>query len=156
MKLITDESILRKECKEVKPYEFMEIIKNANKMTELMFQNKGCGIAAPQIGINKKFFIALLKNSKGEWLPRLFINPIVTPIGEEMIENTEGCLSIPKCSGVVQRYSDIKIEYYDLSKHRIVEEIHEDLNAVILQHEDDHVNGILFTDKATNIVKEEN
>jgi peptide deformylase len=106
-----------------------------------MIKNNGCGIAAPQVGINKRFFVAIINNKE----IKIFINPKIIEYSKETNLDTEGCLSIPNMEGVIERYNWIKIKYFNGKK--IVTELYTGLNARIIQHENDHLDGILYTDK---------
>lgn len=114
-------------------------------MIELMIKNNGCGIAAPQVGINKRLFVAILDNER----IGLFVNPTILEHSDEMEMGTEGCLSVPEKCGDVERYKSVKIRYFNGRK--IVTENYDGLNARIIQHEYDHLNGILYIDKAENV-----
>jgi len=127
-------------------------------MFETMYKAKGVGLAAPQIGISIRLFIVdgspFAEEEEGERDPKAegilnfkktFINPVITSeTGDEWAFN-EGCLSIPKIREDVYRQETIQISYYDENW-----EFHEDTfsgyAARIIQHEYDHIEGILFTD----------
>lgn len=101
------------------------------------------GIAAPQVGRNiRSFFI--LNYDTDKW--QLFINPEVTPVGFTKITTKEGCLSVPDIEEDVMRYKKIKVKYQDLNGEWKTEK-YNDLNAVSIQHELDHLDGILFIDR---------
>ena len=114
-------------------------------MVELMVKNHGCGIASPQVGVNKRLFVAVLDNERLE----LFVNPVILGHSKEMEYGTEGCLSVPEKCGDVLRYKSIKIKYFNGQK--LVTKVYEGMNARIIQHEYDHLDGILYIDKAENI-----
>lgn len=116
-----------------------------NSMVKLMFKNNGCGIAAPQVGINKRLFIAVLDNER----IGLFVNPAILEHSDETETDVEGCLSVPGMCGNVERYKMIKVRYFN--GREIVTEKYEGMNARIIQHEYDHLNGILYIDKAKNV-----
>lgn len=157
------DSVLRKKCKDIsKDYlKLDELIKN---MYETMYAARGVGLAAPQIGLPIRLFIVdaspfaededlpeqereALKNLK-----KTFINAsIKEEKGNEWAFN-EGCLSIPDIREDVFRQPDIDIEYYDenFKKHT---QTFSGIAARIIQHEYDHIEGILFTDKLSPIKK---
>jgi len=101
------------------------------------------GIAAAQVGKNKRIFYSLNYDTN-EW--ELFINPSIEPQGFLKITGEEGCLSVPKIIGNVSRYFKIKIKYQDLDGNWITKKYH-DINATSIQHEMDHLEGILFIDR---------
>ncbi|RRJ93468.1 peptide deformylase [Flavobacterium macacae] len=108
-------------------------------------KNPGIGIAAPQIGINRNIIWAQRFDKIGEPF-ELYLNPKIVWRSQLLQQGSEGCLSIPDFSGNVLRNYIIKLTYQDKTgKH--VEELVEGFTAVIFQHETDHLNGILFTDR---------
>ncbi len=142
--------VLKKEAQEIDgDYPFLgELIEN---MYETMYKAEGVGLAAPQIGKTIRIFIVdaspfeedepSLKDFK-----KTFINPII--IEEEGTDWSfnEGCLSIPGVREDVSRKPKIVIEYYN-EKFELIEETFDGIAARIIQHEYDHIEGILFTDK---------
>lgn len=155
--------VLRKKCKEITPdYPNLEdLIKN---MWETMYQAYGVGLAAPQVGVPIRLFMIdptafadddSLEEKEKEVLSNLkkvFINPvIVSEEGEEWAFN-EGCLSIPDVREDVFRKSIVTIEYQDedFNSHR---ETYDGIAARVIQHEYDHIEGILFTDKLSSLKK---
>ena len=142
MKIVTDENILRKTCKELTKGDSLNYV---NDMFKLMVDSKGVGIAAPQIGINKRLFLVVLDNERVE----LFINPVIVNKSEEVEEDTEGCLSVPDYFGKVIRHKSITIKYFNGKEHKT--ETYIDFNARVIQHEYDHLDGILYIDKASEV-----
>lgn len=129
-----------------------ELIEN---MKETMYDSDGVGLAAPQIGKSIRLFV-IDASPFGEDEPdladfkKVFINAKITErSGEKMISN-EGCLSIPGIREDVERFNKIKIEYVD-EEFNPHEETYEGMAAIIIQHEYDHLDGILFTDKISPI-----
>jgi len=101
------------------------------------------GIAAPQVGKNIRVFYTLNYDTD-KW--QLFINPKITPIGFSKTSIIEGCLSVPNIEGEVLRYRKVKIKYQNKEGNRKTEKF-EDINAIAVQHELDHLEGVLFIDK---------
>ena len=139
--------ILLKKTKEVKEIGSDSIKKIVFDMSETMLDTKGIGLAAPQVHINKRILIfqnpdIVEENIKIEITA--LINPTIEIITEETNDAWEGCLSIPGMLGLVRRYSKIKYSGYDLEGNILSKEA-EDLHARIVQHELDHLNGILYT-----------
>ncbi len=132
-------------------------------MWETMYNANGVGLAAPQIGILKKIFIAdfdyfqeeeSFNKSEIEKLQQVFINPIITDeFGDDFIFS-EGCLSIPEISEEVIRKQNLTIEFLDekFNKKKIT---CSGIIARVIQHEYDHLNGILFTDRIPSLRKRE-
>jgi peptide deformylase len=108
-------------------------------------ENPGIGIAAPQVGINRNLFWVQRLDKPGKPF-EFYINPKIVWRSELLRKGMEGCLSIPEDRGDVYRNYTIKITYFDL-KGNYKEELVEGFTAVIFQHEADHLNGILFTDR---------
>ncbi|MCB9790775.1 peptide deformylase [Candidatus Nomurabacteria bacterium] len=101
------------------------------------------GIAAVQIGILKRVFYAYNVDTDSF---DIFINPEITIEGEAQDIKTEGCLSIPEVSGPVRRFKKIRVKYYDENGERQQKRF-ADWNARVIQHEFDHLQGVLFIDK---------
>lgn len=142
---IENEKTLRGKCVPImkeKPGYLNSLI---NSMIELMIENNGCGIAAPQVGVNKRLFVAALDGNKCE----LFVNPVILEHSEEKEVDTEGCLSVPGKCGDVERYKTIKVKYFNGRENVVA--TYEGMNARIVQHEYDHLSGVLYIDKAENI-----
>ena len=108
-------------------------------LTETMHQNKGVGLAAPQVGINEQLFVADVGDG-----PMAFINPrILKRRGSDVLE--EGCLSIPGVLVNVKRPKTIVVQYVDEHNRKVKSECSE-LLARVIQHETDHLNGKLIVD----------
>lgn len=138
------DEILRKHCREIP--EITERIKiTMEDMLETMHEQNGCGIAAPQVGVMRRMFIAEPEPGRVYFM----INPqMLSQEGSQV--HDEGCLSVPGYIGTVERPEKIKIKAQDLSGEEQVYEF-EGWDAVVMCHEYDHLDGILYTDKATNI-----
>lgn len=132
--------ILRKECQEVKDVN-QGIKKLADDMAETMFEFEGAGLAAPQIGKDKRMITANLGNGKSLSL----INPeILEKTGKVIME--EGCLSLPDIFVEVKRSEKVTVEGLDKDGKRVRIKV-KALLSRILQHEIDHLNGILMIDR---------
>ncbi|MBC7425312.1 MAG: peptide deformylase [Bacteroidia bacterium] len=129
-----------------------ELIAN---MYETMYASSGIGLAAPQIGSSLRLFIvdgAPIDTIKPANFKQTFINPeIITEWGEEW-KYEEGCLSIPTVREMVSRKPELTIKYYD-EDWVMHEESFEGMAARIIQHEYDHIEGVLFTDKISGLKK---
>lgn len=108
-------------------------------------EHVGVGIAAPQVGINRNIIWVQRFDKQGEPL-EVYINPKIVWRSVLLRKGKEGCLSIPKLRGDVLRNYTIKLDYLD-KEGKQKEEMIEGFTAVIFQHEVDHLNGILFTDR---------
>ena len=141
------DEILRKKAREVA--EIDERIKTlVEDMAETMEASHGVGIAAPQVGVLKRIFLAIPDSEEDE-TPMVFINPeILHQEGSQWGE--EGCLSVPGFVGTVERPLSVTLKALDLEGNEKIYEF-KDFAAVVICHENDHLNGILYTDKAENI-----
>ena len=139
--------ILLKKTKEVKEIGSDAIKKIVYDMSNTMLDAKGIGLAAPQVHIGKS--ILIFRNPEAEngedsnVQVCVLINPIIEKLTEETNDSWEGCLSIPGMLGLVRRYSKIRYTGFDLNGKKIVQEA-EGLHARVVQHEFDHLNGILY------------
>jgi len=126
------------------------IKKIVHDMTETMLDAQGIGLAAPQIHINKQILIFVEPEiEEGKESPvniTALINPKLSKISDKTDIQWEGCLSIPGMLGLVKRYFRIKYEGYDMNGNIIQKEA-EGLHARIVQHEYDHLSGILYTSR---------
>lgn len=112
-------------------------------LTAKLSEEPAGGIASPQVGINKRVFY-ILDYDTNEW--KLFINPQMEPIGFIKSSTEESCLSVPNREEKVLRYKKIKIKYQDKNGKWYTEK-YSDLNAITIQHENDHLDGVLFIDR---------
>lgn len=130
----------------------------------LKSRHDGVGLSAPQLGINKRVFVVSGKVfdkdwiddkkavEKKSWKDQYFINPVITKSSKKLSIAEEGCLSIPNIYGKVKRSTSVTIEYIDEQGEKKSRKA-VGFVARIFQHEIDHLDGILFTDKATNIIE---
>ena len=115
-------------------------------MKETMYEESGIGLAAPQIGVSQRLLVmdteypTLEKHS-----PRAIINPEIIFASEENVVSIEGCLSVPEFRAEVSRSKSIEIRYQDEEGNELEDQL-EGLASICLQHELDHLNGILFID----------
>jgi len=108
----------------------------------------GMGLAAPQLGINKRFFVVCYEYDEGKFEDYVLVNPKLVSHSEELIYATEGegCLSVNRdVEGIVPRYARVTMEGFDEEGNPVRYRVREEL-AIAFQHELDHLNGILFFD----------
>jgi len=122
----------------------------SKQMHLFLLQNKqisegAIGLACNQLGLQGRVVLVRTGNKK-TW--ETFVNPEILSYGEETIIHEEGCLSVPKKSIKVERHTQITIRY-SRGKDKIIREMHGQ-EAIVMQHEIDHLNGILITDKEQN------
>lgn len=134
-----------------KPVE--KIDENIKSLIEEMFvtvkKENGIGLAAPQVGENIRLFIVFINDQK-----YVFINPEIIETSQEMCVMEEGCLSIPKVYDDVVRPSSVKVQFLNIDgKIKTIEA--SGLLARVIQHENDHLNGVLFIDRLSEEKKAE-
>ena len=141
------DEILRKHCREVK--EITPRLKETMlDMLDTMRDSYGVGIAGPQVGVMRRIFVAQ-PDPEDEDRVYFMINPVMLEMSEEKEMGTEGCLSVPEMIGDVERSVKIKMEATDLDGIRHTYDF-EGFDARVMQHEYDHLDGILYTDKCVN------
>lgn len=116
-------------------------------LQQTMVQENGVGIAAPQIGVHERIIIAETKTGVAA-----YFNPEITERSFKMIESEEGCLSVPGTWGMVKRHRSVTVVAKN-DKAEVVTIKADGLDAVVFQHEIDHLDGILFIDRAEEITK---
>ena len=123
-------------------------------MLETMYDAPGIGLAAVQIGVPKRIIVMDLSRGDEEpKAPRYFINPEITWKSEETLPYEEGCLSVPEIYDEVERPARVKLRYLDYNGNA-VEEDAEGLFAVCIQHEMDHLEGVLFIDHLSRLKRD--
>lgn len=122
-------------------------------MLETMYDAPGIGLAAIQVGIPRRLLVIDLSKEDEEKKPQVFINPEILQSSEERSVYEEGCLSIPDYYAEVERPARITVKYLGLDgKEQIIDA--EGLLATCLQHEIDHLNGVLFIDYISRLKRE--
>ncbi len=124
--------------------------KLAKEMTKSMMAENGVGLAAPQIGQNIRLVLTRLSPGEKNEIIVAMINPEITHFSETKEEGEEGCLSLPGQWGQVTRATEIVVTFISPKNQQQTLKL-EDINARIVQHEIDHLDGVLFTDKATGV-----
>jgi peptide deformylase len=141
--------VLRQKARAIEPKELktVPLQKFIDDMIETMDEYSGVGLAAPQVHESLRIFVAHLDTEgRGEGEPIAIINPEIEVVNNALIEGWEGCLSIPDIRGRVPRAAEIRVTALNRQGKRI--EINaKDFPARVIQHETDHLNGILFFDR---------
>ena len=122
-------------------------------MLETMYEDKGVGLAAPQVGLKKRIIVIddkVGENGEPGPHPLYFVNPEIIEKSAETIIFNEGCLSLPGQYAEVERHAKIKVKYLDYNGEEKILEA-EDFLAVIIQHETDHLDGILYIDHLSRL-----
>lgn len=146
------DEVLRQKCVRVGKVDD-DLRKFLDDMLETMYVDKGCGLAAPQVGVTKRI-IVLDSNPSDEDLsarrPMYLINPEIIWHSEETVMFNEGCLSLPDQRAEVERYERVRVHYMDYNGKE-QEILADDLLAIILQHEIDHLDGVLYIDHLSRL-----
>ncbi len=138
--------MLKKPARRIRSGEVSDLKLLLADMFETMFAAPGVGLAAPQIGKPYRLFVAILGENEDDFEERVFINPVILEReGYDALE--EGCLSFPNLFGVVERALWIRVKYQDESFKEHIEEF-SGFSARVIQHETDHLDGILLNDRA--------
>ena len=141
---------LRKHCHEVTDFN-PRLHMLLDDMRQTLAESNGVGLAAPQVGVLRRAVIVLETNvpdDEEEYMIEL-INPVIVK-KEGSVVGAEGCLSVPDYEGEVQRAGYVECEFTDRNGQRMLLQAH-DLLAICIQHELDHLDGVLFIDKAQSL-----
>jgi peptide deformylase len=130
-----------------------EIRALADDMFETMYEAPGIGLAAIQVAQPLRMITMDLSKKEGETEPRVFINPEILSVSEELSVYEEGCLSIPEYYEEVERPAQVRVRFMDLDG-KIHEEDADGLYATCIQHEIDHLNGVLFVDYLSKLKRD--
>lgn len=145
------EEVLRQKCE---PVQLAEINDEFRALLEEMFDTmlnaNGCGLAAPQVGIAKRFFVIVADDD----VKRVFINPTIIKTSTELSEEEEGCLSIPGVSEKITRPEKVSITAINEYGKTFTMENVDGLLARAIQHENDHLDGVLYIDRGTQEFKQ--
>ena len=150
--LVEPNKLLRKVSQPVK--EVNKDVQNImDDMLETMYSANGIGLAAIQIGVPKNLIVIDLLTKEKMKDPLFFVNPKITKKSSKMSKYDEGCLSIPNLFAEIQRPSECEVEYLDYQgKKKILKA--NGLLATCIQHEIDHLNGILFIDYLSKLKRD--
>ena len=142
------DEVLYKKCKKIEIIDdkILELIED---LKDTMYKYDGIGIASPQVGVLKQVLIYDIDyiEENGVKNPRVIINPVITKYSKKMVTTEEGCLSFPDFFGYVDRPDKVTVKAYNEKFEEVVINA-EGLEAVVLQHEIDHLNGKVFTEIA--------
>eukprot|EP00968_Pinguiococcus_pyrenoidosus_P020062 scaffold2276_cov210-Pinguiococcus_pyrenoidosus.AAC.2 len=116
-------------------------------MFKVMYAAQGVGLAAPQVGVNKRLMVYNPEGDERKWVSEVvLVNPQIVARSEGTDEEEEGCLSFPEMSGVVERNKWIKVEAQSLQGKKIKKKF-QGWEARIFQHEYDHLDGVVYPDR---------
>ncbi|KKJ77878.1 peptide deformylase [Kiloniella litopenaei] len=147
--VIAPDPVLKTVCEPVKEVndEIRELLKN---MLETMYKAPGIGLAACQVGVTKRVIVVDVSDDKEENQPYCMVNPEITWESDEYSVYQEGCLSLPEQYADVERPAAIKLRYLDETGKQIELEA-DGLLATCIQHEIDHLDGVLFVDHISKL-----
>jgi len=148
--------LLRKVAKEVEP-NYPDLKQLIDNMFETMYFSSGVGLAAPQVNLSIQLIVIDASPHKEKYpqlanFTRVLINPEIVEEEGEIISISEGCLSIPHIDEFVERNSKIHVRYLD-ANYELHDEVYDGMVARIMQHEIDHLKGILFVDHLNPLKK---
>ena len=140
--------VLLQKAAPVERFDTPELHALIQDMKDTMAYMNGAGIAAPQIGVSQRVVIFGIEHNPrypdADEVPfTVLINPVIEPIGNEMEEGWEGCLSVPGMRGIVPRYTHLRYTGFDQFGNPIDRTV-DDFHARVVQHECDHLDGILY------------
>lgn len=139
---------LRRTAKKVAVFD-AELKKIVLDMVEAMYQDDGIGLAAPQVALSQRLLVIGKNDGKSY---DVYINPEISFFSKDKSLGEEGCLSLPQIFGLVRRAKKIHVKYQDINGDVQKKKL-SGLEAIVLQHELDHLDGILFIDRAEEITK---
>jgi peptide deformylase len=149
--LIWPDSRLREKAEEVKKFDD-SLGSLIDDLFETLHSAKGIGLAATQIGVNKRVFVIDTSSKQDGSSPQVFVNPVFLH-QEGKVLFDEACLSVPGESGEVQRFEKVVVQAFDQQGKQFQMEA-SDLLAIALQHETDHLNGVLYVDHLSPLKRE--
>lgn len=150
--------LLQEVCSEITQFNSTELDDLIHDMMDTMKAEDGAGIAAPQIGVLKRVVIFGIDDDNPRYPNRgtvpftVLINPVITTTDDEMEDGWEGCLSVPGMRGLVPRYRRISYSGYD-EKGNLIERDAQGFHARVVQHECDHLDGILYPYRIEDITQ---
>ena len=147
--LLAPNPILSTRCVDVLDSEFCtpELTQFVSSMAETMYAKRGIGLAAPQVGDRRRIIVADPTNTGKDFLQ--MINPVIISHSEDVVTNSEGCLSIPGLQVSTPRFRDVTVGWRELNGD-YQEWYFSGWDAVVIQHELDHLEGTTLLDKVSN------
>lgn len=130
-----------------------ELRRFLDDMLETMYEANGCGLAAPQVGVSKRAVVVDIAREGEEPSPMYLVNPEIIWKSDEKEICEEGCLSLPELRAEVERPASVRVRYIDYDG-KACELLAEDFLAVAIQHELDHLDGILYIDHVSRLKRQ--
>lgn len=148
----TPDPVLRRKAHKVTVFD-KDLQALIDDMIETMRQAPGVGLAAPQVGVSQRVIVVEYGDDENEEAPKklyALVNPEIVAGSEDMVEGTEACLSIPRIQGDVERHDKLQVKGFNRQGKQVKLKL-SGWMARIFQHEIDHLDGILFTDRASRV-----
>ncbi len=147
--------VLKERAKRIERFGTPELRELVRDMKDTMAAKSGAGLAAPQIGVSERVVIFGVENNPrypdAEEVPfTVLVNPQIVLLTREVEEGWEGCLSVPGMRGIVPRYTSLRYTGFD-EEGRPIERVAEGFHARVVQHECDHLDGILYPQRMTDM-----
>ncbi|KJF66688.1 peptide deformylase [Rhizobium nepotum] len=150
--IILPDPVLRQQSRPIEQVD-AEVLRLADDMLETMYDAPGIGLAAIQVGVPRRMLVIDVSRDDEEKKPVVFINPEILKVSDDVSAYEEGCLSIPDYYAEVERPASLTMRYVDRDgKQQTIDA--DGLLATCLQHEIDHLNGILFIDRISRLKRE--
>lgn len=149
--VLMGDPVLRQPGAEVEVFD-QELRTLVRDMFETMYLAEGIGLAAPQVGVSRRVLVVDLRQEERPDAKVALVNPRITWASDETEKSPEGCLSIPGLEEVIERAVSVRVEGFDPDGNEISVEA-EDLFARALQHEIDHLDGVLFLDRVSPLTR---
>ncbi len=144
--------ILKKKAEKVEKVDD-ELRRFMDDMLETMYDAVGVGLAAPQVGVSQRIVVIDTAHEGEKPEPLYLVNPEIVWKSDEKVCGEEGCLSVPEQRAEVERFASVRLRYLDYNgKER--EELIEDFLAIVVQHELDHLDGILYIDRISRLKRQ--
>ena len=144
--------VLRKQAEDIERID-SELLKLAQDMLATMYDAPGIGLAAPQIGVSRRLIVMDPSRDEAPKEPLIMVNPVILERSEEMRTHEEGCLSIPDVVAEIDRPAITRVAYID-EEGKKRERTLEGILSTLVQHEIDHLNGILFIDYLSRLKRD--
>jgi peptide deformylase len=144
--------VLRKQASPIERVD-EELARLADDMLATMYDAPGIGLAAPQIGISRRLIVMDPAKDDAPKTPLVMVNPEILDRSEEMRMHEEGCLSIPDFTAELERPARVRVAFLDLKGKKREKEL-SDIWATLVQHEIDHLNGVLFIDYLSRLKRD--
>ena len=145
-------SVLKKKAEKVACVDD-ELRRVSDDMLETMYAENGVGLAAPQVGLSQRMVVIDIAHEGEKNNPLYLVNPEIIWRSEEMVCGEEGCLSVPDQRAEVERHAQVRVHYldYDGKEQEILAD---DFLAIVIQHELDHLDGILYIDRISRLKRQ--